>query len=92
MTGPQGSKTGMRLEEITALFRDMNQPANAKGNRSLYFDDATGYGRYWQDTENTGHLEYVYWREDDAVCTLTYFLQDGVVRRISMALTETKME
>ncbi|MBO4837104.1 MAG: chitobiase/beta-hexosaminidase C-terminal domain-containing protein [Clostridia bacterium] len=92
MTGPQGSKVGMKLEEVTALFRDMNQPANAKGNRSLYYDSATGYGRYWQDSGNSGHLEYVYLREDDAVCTLTYYLEGGTVRHISMALTDTSLE
>ena len=88
MVGPQNSRVGMKLNEITALFRDMGQAANAKGNRSLYFDENVGYGRYWQDSETAGHLEYVYLREDDGVTTLTYYLENNTVVRIEMTITD----
>ena len=40
MTGPQGSKVGMKSAEVMALFRDRGQAANAKGNRSQAVTDA----------------------------------------------------
>lgn len=92
MTGPQGSKVGMRLNEVTALFRDRGQAANAKGDRSLYYNESYGYGKYWQDTETNAHLEYVYWREDKATCVLTYYLEKGIVTRIDMSLVGAVIE
>lgn len=86
MTGPRGTKVGMRVKEVTDLYRDMNMPENAKGNRHLYYDEYTGYGRYWKDTENTAHADYVFWREDEGTTTLTYRFTDGVVSRIEMSI------
>ena len=86
-TGPRNTKVGMKLNEITALFRDLGQPANAKGNRSIYYDEVTGYARYWQEEKNRGLLEYVYLRADGGTTTLSYRLTDGTVTSITMALS-----
>ena len=82
----------MKLNDVTAKFRDMGQVANAKGNRSIYYDEDVGYGRYWKDSDTQAHLEYVYQREDGAVTTLTYFLKDDVVTRITMTVSGMEIE
>ena len=87
MTGPRKTHVGMRLEEVTAAFRDMGQVANAKGNRSIYCASGTGYARYWKDSDTSAHLEYVYWRDDDATTMLIYYLNNGVVSRIDMTIS-----
>ena len=46
MVGPRNTRVGMKVNEVTEQFRDMGQVANARGNRSIYYDDATGYARY----------------------------------------------
>lgn len=85
-TGPRGTKVGMKLKEVTELYRDVGQPANAKGNRSIYYDEVTGYAKYWQEDEKHGRLEYVYLRPDGGMTTLTYRIADGIVTSISMQL------
>jgi len=85
-TGPRNTKVGMRLNEVTELFRDLGQPANAKGNRSIYYDEITGTGKYWQEDKEHGRLEYTYLRPDGGVTTLIYRLKDGIVTSISMGL------
>lgn len=92
MTGPRNTKVGMGLDEVTAQFRDMGQAANAKGNRSLYYDENVGYGRYWKDSDTEGHLEYVYRREDGGVTTLTYMLKNNAVTRITMTVSGMEIE
>ena len=87
MVGPAGSKVGMKTGEVTALFRDRGQAANAKGNRSLYYNESAGYGRYWKDSETTAHLEYVSFRENGAQTILIYEIENDVVTRIRMTLT-----
>lgn len=91
MVGPRSTKVGMKLSEVTEQFRDMGQVANARGNRSVYYDEYTGYAKYYQETESTGRLEYVYWREDNGITTLTYEITNGNVSRISMELTGVKL-
>ncbi len=87
MTGPAGSKVGMRTSEVTALFRDRGQAANAKGNRSLYYNETAGYGKYWKDSDTTGRLEYVSFRENGAQTLLVYELENDTVKRINMTLS-----
>ena len=87
MIGPAGSKVGMKTGEVTALFRDRGQAANAKGNRSLYYNEGAGYGRYWKDSETTAHLEYVSFRENSAVTKLIYEIENDTVVRIHMILS-----
>jgi len=92
MTGPRGSKVGMKTAEVTELFRDRGQAANAKGDRSLYYNETYGYGRYWKDSETAARLEYVYWREDDATTTLLYSLENDAVTRIEMSISGLMIE
>ncbi|MBQ9196597.1 MAG: chitobiase/beta-hexosaminidase C-terminal domain-containing protein [Clostridia bacterium] len=92
MVGPAGSKVGMKTSEVTALFRDRGQAANAKGNRSLYFNESAGYGRYWKDSETTAHLEYVSYRENNAITSLIYEIENDVVTRINMTLSGEAIE
>ena len=92
MTGPRNTKVGMKPDEVIAAFRDIGQVANAKGDRSLYYDVAVGYGRYYQESETSARLEYVYWREDDATTTLLYTFTNGVVSRIRMSIRGLMME
>ena len=87
MIGPAGSKVGMRTSEVTVLFRDRGQAANAKGNRSLYYNEGAGYGRYWKDSETTAHLEYVSFRENGGETTLIYEIENDTVTRIRMTLS-----
>ena len=91
MVGPRSTRVGMKLDEVTEQFRDMGQVANARGNRSIYYDESVGYGRYYKDSDTTGHLEYVYNREDGGLTTLTYELENGVVTRIRMELSNVSI-
>lgn len=90
MTGPRNTKIGMKTDDVTALYRDMGQLPNAKGNRGIYYDVYTGYAKYWQDTETQGRLEYVYWREDKGTTTLLYHMTNGAVSRIEMSVSGFK--
>ena len=92
MAGPRGGKVGMKGQEIIALFRDRGQAANAKGNRSLYYNTASGYGKYWKDSDTAARIEYVYWREDEATATLMYYLENDTVTRIEMSLAGAVIE
>jgi len=86
MTGPQGSKVGMKASEIMALFRDRGQAANAKGNRSLYWNSAIDYGRYVKESDTAARIEYASSGEDDQYTVLTYHLENDTVTRIDMTL------
>jgi len=92
MYAPRGTAVGMKQAEVTAAFRDMGQVANAKGDRSIYYDSATGYGKYWKQEDNRGRLEYVYWRTDKATTTLTYQLKNDTVTRIDMTVSGLLLE
>lgn len=92
MVGPRGSRVGMKTEEVTALFRDRGQAANAKGNRSLYYNESAGYGRYWKDGDTASRLEYVSFREDNAQTNLIYYLENETVTRIDMSLTGAALD
>lgn len=86
MLGPRSTKIGMSLKEVTSLFRDMGQVANAKGNRSLYYDEATGTGKYWKESDSLARVEYVYQRIDGGTTTLTYRFKNDTVTSISMLI------
>lgn len=87
MIGPRNTKIGMTLSEVTSLFRDMGQVANAKGNRSLYYDEYTGTGKYWKESDTFGRVEYTYLREDGGTTTLTYRFKSDSVTSISMVIS-----
>ena len=86
MAGPLGSKVGMKSAEVMALFRDRGQAANAKGNRSLYWNSAIDYGKYTKDSDTAARIEYASSGEDDQYTVLTYYLENDTVTRIDMTL------
>ncbi len=61
MAGPRGVKVGMDLADITALFRDMGQLPNDRGDRGIYYNIDVGYANYKVDSDDptTGSLTYV---------------------------------
>jgi len=87
MAGPRNTKVGMTQKEVTSAFRDMGQVANAKGNRSIYYDAATGTGKYWKESDSLARVEYTYQREDGGTTLLTYRLKSDVVTSISMVIS-----
>lgn len=91
MFGPRNTKIGMSLDEVTALFRDMGQVANAKGNRSLYYDEYAGTGKYWKEEDGLARVEYTYLREDGGTTTLTYRFRNDSVIGISMVISNGEL-
>ncbi len=87
MIGPRNTQIGMSLNEVISLYRDMGQVANAKGNRSLYYDEYTGTGKYWKESDTFARVEYAYLREDGGTTTLTYRFKGGQVTSISMVIS-----
>lgn len=87
IVGPRNTKIGMSLKEVTSLYRDMGQVANAKGNRSLYYDEYAGTGKYWKETDTFARVEYTYLREDGGTTTLTYRFKGDQVSSISMVIS-----
>ena len=86
IVGPRNTKIGMTLKEITSLYRDMGQVANSKGNRSLYYDQYTGTGKYWKESDTFARVEYTYMREDGGTTTLTYRFKNDVCTSIAMLM------
>lgn len=88
MAGPRGSRIGMALDEVTALFRDMGQVANDKGDRGIYYDVDAGYARYLvhSDDPNQGTLTYVSTvrGEDEGTTMLLYEIRQGRVADITL--------
>lgn len=91
IVGPRNTKIGMSLNEVTALYRDMGQVANAKGNRSLYYDEYTGTGKYWKESDSFARVEYTYLREDGGTTTLTYRFKGDSVTSISMLIAGAEL-
>ncbi len=54
---PRHAKIGMTIEGVTALFRDLGQVANGKGNRGIY-SDSDGIATLTQLEGNKQLLEY----------------------------------
>ena len=87
MTAPRSTKVGMTMEDVTVKFRDLGQPNNQDGSRSLYHDDKSGTGMIYKTDEDNYRVEYVYFREDDARVVLCYYVDNGKVNRISIKCT-----
>ncbi len=87
MTAPRSTRVGIRPEDVIVLFRDMGQPENQDGSRSLYHDDAMGTGMIYKTDENSYRIEYIYFRNDDARMVLCYYADNGKVNRISLKCT-----
>ena len=95
MTGPRGSKVGMALEEVYALYQDRGQPANSRGDRGLYYDLADGYANFFASDEDprTGRLLYVATLFDVTASTrlLTYEIEGGKVASIQLRYVDRKL-
>ena len=81
------SDEGLLSDQVEALYRDMGQVANAKGNRSLYYDEYAGTGKYWKESDTFSRVEYTYLREDGGTTTLTYRFKGDQVTSISMVIS-----
>lgn len=84
MTAPRKTKVGMTEKEITEKFRDMGQAHDQNGDRSLYFDEAAGIGKIYH-LEDGDRIEYMRYRTDNGVVTLSYHMEKGKVDRISIS-------
>lgn len=88
MVGPRKSRIGDDEEKITSLFRDVGQPDDQNGDRSLYWNyDNNGKdkGKVYHLDDTHDRIDYSYVRQEDgATVTLSYELENGKVQRISM--------
>lgn len=84
MVGPRKTKLGMTEKEVTEKFRDMGQTYNQNGDRSIYWDEASGYGMLYKLGTNSYRLDYVYYLKDTTRMTLSYHLENGKVIKICM--------
>ncbi|MBO2516844.1 MAG: hypothetical protein CW338_06130, partial [Clostridiales bacterium] len=84
MVGPRSTKVGMSKENVLKAFRDMGQARNQDGSRSIYYDDSVGYARETPTVDGKSQINYVYYRNDDATVTLSYFLENDTVVKISI--------
>lgn len=88
MAGPRKTRIGDTEAEITAQFRDVGQPHDQNGDRSLYWNyDNNGkdQGKMYHLDDTHDRIDYSYVRvEDSATVTLSYYLENGVVQRMSI--------
>ena len=85
MTGPRKTKLGMSETEITELYRDMGQAHNQDGSRSIYYDaEVKKYGMMYHLDAFSDRIDYSYYRTDNGVVTLSYFLENS--RVVKMAI------
>ena len=88
MVGPRKTRIGDDEEKVTSQFRDVGQPKDQNGDRSLYWNyDNNGRdkGKIYHVDDTHDRIEYSYIRaEDGAVVTLIYELENGKVQRIGM--------
>lgn len=85
VVGPEKTKIGMSETDVTALFRDMGMEHNQDGSRSLYYDRQNRkYAMMYHLSEHNDRIDYSYVRQDSLVVTLSYFLQDHRVVRMSI--------
>ena len=95
MSGPRGSKVGMDMTEVTAMFRDMGQLPNERGDRGIYYDITNGYANYKAESDDptTGRLLYVATVYGESVSTriLIFTIRAGHVERIQMRYVDRKV-
>lgn len=84
MRGPRSTKVGMKAEEVTEKYRDMGQTFDQNGDRSIYWDEAEGYGKIYKLEDDSGRIDYVYYTEDGGSMILSYYLQNNTVVRMGM--------
>lgn len=94
MAGPRKTRIGDTEAEITAQFRDVGQPHDQNGDRSLYWNyDNSGkdWGKMFHLDNIHDRIDYSYVRaEDSAIVTLSYYLENGVVTRMTMGYRQAK--
>ena len=85
MVGPRKTKIGMTETEVTELFRDMGQTYNQDGSRSIYFDSGEQkYGMMYHLSAFIDRIDYIYYRTDNGIVTLCYYLENSRVVRMEI--------
>lgn len=87
MVGPRKTRIGQTEAEITAQFRDMGQAHDQNGDRSLYWNDQNNgndKGKLYHLDDTHDRIDYSYVREDGGTVTMSYYLENGVVKRMSI--------
>lgn len=87
MVGPRKTRIGQKEEEVTAVFRDMGQEHDQNGDRSLYWNDQNNgndKGKLFHLDDTHDRIDYSYVREDGGTVTMSYYLENGVVQRMSI--------
>lgn len=87
MVGPRKTKIGQKEKEVTAMFRDMGQEHDQNGDRSLYWNDQNNgndKGKLFHLDDTHDRIDYSYVREDGGTVTMSYYLENGVVQRMSI--------
>ena len=95
MTGPRGVSAGMDMVDIMAMFRDMGQPPNDRGDRGLYYDVDYGFAGYkvTSDDPTTGVLSYTatLFKETAYSRLLTIDIEAGKAVRITFSHVSRKI-
>ncbi|MDO5328284.1 MAG: chitobiase/beta-hexosaminidase C-terminal domain-containing protein [Clostridia bacterium] len=85
MTGPRRTKIGMTESEITELYRDMGQTYNQDGSRSIYYDAGEHkYAMMYHLSAFSDRIDYTYYRTDNGIVTLRYYLENSRVVRMEI--------
>ena len=84
VSGPRNTRINMTETNITEKFRDMGQAKDQNGDRSIYWDAAEGYAKLYHLDETNDRIDYVDYREDNTLVMLSYYLENGVVKRMSI--------
>ena len=83
--GPRKTKIGMSETDVTELFRDMGQEHNQDGSRSIYYDAQNRkYAMMYHLDAFNDRIDYIYYRADNGVVTLSYYLNNS--RVVKMAI------
>ena len=85
LSGPRETCVGMTEAEVTGCFRDMGQPHDQNGDRSIYFDPDDGaYAKLFYLDETHDRIDYTCRYDDGAVVTLSYHTENGLLTKITM--------
>ena len=85
MTGPRKTRIGMSETDVTSLYRDMGQAYNQDGSRSIYYDAGEKkFGMMYHLDAFNDRIDYIYYRADNGVVTLSYALENGKVKKMAI--------
>ncbi len=82
IAAPRKTKIGMAEKDLTELFRDMGQAHDQNGDRSIYYDKNVGYAKKYHLDGAHDRIDYAYFRQDNGTVILSYYLENGRVRKI----------